>query len=348
VTRSASLGGSAPRPAQPPPAATFAAGSVRGMLLAFERAGHDVPSLLAAAGLRASDLADPDGRLPCAAMGALFAAACAARPGEALSLRLAQETPLGAYPLLDYLIVTSSTVGEGMRRYARHAKLTGAPLVITLHEDERPIRVEIAMPVGDSDYAVLLALCHLGREAPGFRADHVSFEGPRADASAYQAALGCPVRAGGSWSGFAVSRAVWSLPFRRRDPALQGVLERHAAEVLARIPAGGDVVDDLRRVLARRVSGGDTRLASVARELGLSTRTLQRRLAEASVAFQDVLDQCRLAAAERHLQDASLSIAEIAWLVGYSEPSAFDRAFKRWRGVSPLAYRRGPRAVAAR
>jgi AraC-like DNA-binding protein len=318
------------------------------MLSALDRVGHNVAALLAAAGLRAADFDDPDGRVACSAMGALFAAAQAARPGEALSLRLAQETTLGAYPLLDYLIVTSSTVGEGMRRYARHAQLTGAPLVIALHEEERPIRVEIGMPGSDADYSVLLALFHLGREVPGFRADYVSFTGPCADASAYEATLGYPVRSGADWSGFAVSASTWSLPFRRRDPVLQAVLEQHAAEVLARIPARRDVVDDVRRVLARRVSGGDTRLASVARELGASTRTLQRRLAEAGAAFQAVLDECRLAAAERHLQDASLSIAEIAWLVGYSEPSAFDRAFRRWRGVAPLVYRRRARGTAPR
>src|SRR5574341_834364 len=83
---------------------TFAAGTVRGLLAAFERLGHDVPSLLRAAGLRWSDLRDPDRRIPSRALGSVYRAARQRRPLANLGLRLAQKTPLGAYPLIDYLI----------------------------------------------------------------------------------------------------------------------------------------------------------------------------------------------------------------------------------------------------
>src|SRR5262249_46847515 len=139
------------------------------------------------------------------------------------------------------------------------------------------------------------------------------------DPAAYEKAMGAPLRTGASWSGFAPSPPAWRLPMRRRDPALQSVLEGYAAEVVARIPAGDDVVSAVRRVLARRVAGGDTRIESVARELGTSARTLQRRLAAGGASYQDVLDRCRGEAAERHLADSALSIAEVAWLLGYSE-----------------------------
>jgi AraC-like DNA-binding protein len=319
---------------------TFSAGAGRAMLDAFGRLGHDVPSLLSAAGLRSADLDDPDARIPCSALGAVFGVAQQRRPLVNLNLRLAQETPLGAYPLIDYLIVTSSTVGEGMRRYARHALLTGAPIHVDIHEGERPIRVVVDCPGGNSEYAVSLNLLHLGREAAGtLRAEYVSFAHQPEDPAAFEAAFGCPVRVGAPWSGFALSPESWTLPMRRRDPALQSVLERHAAETLARIPSGDDVVSELRRVLAKRVSGGETRASAVARDLGTSTRTLQRRLAAAGTSYQEVLDRSRCEAADRHLVETSLSIAEVSWLVGYSEPSAFHRAFKRWRGVSPQTFR---------
>jgi AraC-like DNA-binding protein len=344
MTRPASR--SADRASLPTSQPTFSAGAVRGLLGAFERLGHDVPSLLSAAGIRPSDLEDPDARVPCAAVGAVFGVAQQLRPLENLGLRLAQETPLGAYPLVDYLIVTSSTVGEGLRRYARHALLTGAPLHIEIREDERPIPVLIDMPIGDSEYTVSLTLLHLRREAAGrLRAEWVSFSHQPDDRAAFEEAFGCPVRVNAPWSGFALSHEAWQLPMRRRDPVLQGVLERHAADVLARIPAGDDVVTRLRRVLARRVAGGDTRVSATARDLGTSVRTLQRRLAAAGISYQEVLDQARCQAAERHLADAALSIAEVAWLIGYSEPSAFHRAFKRWRGLSPHSFRQQQRAI---
>jgi AraC-like DNA-binding protein len=335
----------APSRSQP----TLSAGAVLALLAAFERLGHDVPSLLSASGLHPSDFDDPDGRVPCGALGAVFGIAQQRRPLPNLSLRLAQETPLGAYPLIDYLIVTSSTVGEGMRRYARYSLLIGAPMRIDLREDETPIRLIIDTPGGNSEYTISLTLLHLGREAARpLRAEYVSFAHPLGDLAAFEKAFGCPVHENASWSGFTLSPESWDLPMRRRDPILQGVLERHAADVMARIPAGDDVVTELRRTLARRVAGGDTRVSAVAREMGSSVRSLQRRLATAGASYQEVLDQCRCEVAERHLGDAALSIAEVSWLLGYSEPSAFHRAFKRWRGVSPQAFRHEQRSTALR
>jgi len=319
---------------------SFSAGAVRGLLMAFERLGHDVAALLAAAGIRATELGDPDGRIACRAIGAVFAAAQQRRPTANLWLRLAEETPLGAFPLIDYLIVTAATVGAGLHRYAHYARLTGAPLRIDIHEDEQPIRVNIDTAAGTPEYAVCLTVLHLQREAEGTLVpSFVSFTHRPDDPQAFEAALHCPVRSNAAWNGLALSSDAWQLPFRRRDLALQGVLERHARDVLARIPAGDDVATELRRVLASRVTGGDTRIASAARAIGTSVRSLQRRLAQEGLSYQEVLDRCRCEAAERHLADRSLSIAEISWLTGYSEPSAFHRAFRRWRGVSAQVFR---------
>lgn len=325
-------------------APTFAAGSVRAMLDALARLGHDVPSLVSGAGVRPAELGDPDARVSCAAVGALFALAQQRRPTPDLDLRLAAETPLGAFPLLDYLIVTSSSVGDGMRRFARYAQLTGAPVRLEIHDEEAPIRVVIdATP-----YTVYLSVLHLRREALGtLGPEYVSLRELPDDRPAVEAELGCSVRGGATWSGLALSREAWALPMRRRDPVLQGLLERHAADILARLPTGTDVVAELRRVLAKRTARGDARVASVARDLGTSARSLQRRLATAGVSYQQLVEQARCDAAERHLAETALSIAEVSWLVGYSEPSAFHRAFKRWRGVSPRSFREQKRAEAA-
>jgi AraC-like DNA-binding protein len=325
-------------------APTFAAGTVRAMLDALARLGHDIPSLVSGAGLLPADLDDPDTRVSCAAVGVLFGLAQQRRPTPDLHLRLAAETPLGAFPLLDYLIVTSNSVGEGMRRFARHAQLTGAPVRLEIHDQEVPIRIVMdATP-----YTVYLSVLHLRREALGtFAPEYVSLRETPDDQRAVQAELGCTVRGGAAWSGIALSLETWALPMRRRDPVLQGVLEHHAADILSRLPTGTDFVAELRRVLATRTARGDARVASVARDLGTSARSLQRRLATAGVSYQQLVEQARCDAAERHLAETALSIAEVSWLVGYSEPSAFHRAFKRWRGVSPRSFREQRRAAEA-
>ena len=100
------------------------------------------------------------------------------------------------------------------------------------------------------------------------------------------------------------------------------------------------VVLAVRRALVDALHGGQCDLHAVARKTGTSERTLQRRLAKAGVSFGDLLEQTRRALAERYLRDRDVAIGEVSYLLGYSEQSAFSRAFRRWTGVSPAAFRR--------
>jgi AraC-like DNA-binding protein len=90
------------------------------------------------------------------------------------------------------------------------------------------------------------------------------------------------------------------------------------------------------------MAGGDASMQTVARLLNTSTRTLQRQLAAAGFSYQKLLDSTRHNAAVGYLADSSLSIGEVAYLLGYSEPSAFHRGFKRWNGGTPQAFRGSP------
>src|SRR5262249_5327162 len=123
------------------------------------------------------------------------------------------------------------------------------------------------------------------------------------------------------------------------DPALRTWLERQAAEILARLPADGDVRDEVRSVLSTQVTAGEVQIEVVARRLATTPRTLQRRLARAGTSFVALGADARKKAAETHLRDTTLSIAEVTYLLGYSEPAAFHRAFKRWHGKTPQAFR---------
>jgi AraC-like DNA-binding protein len=97
-----------------------------------------------------------------------------------------------------------------------------------------------------------------------------------------------------------------------------------------------------------KVVGGDTRIGTAARDLAMSGRTLQRRLAEEGVSYQELLDEARKEAARRHVSEPALAICEVAYLLGYSEPAPFHRAFKRWYGMTPDAFRRAQRSAPVR
>jgi AraC-like DNA-binding protein len=327
------------------PGLSMSMADVRGFAGLLERLGHSLEALLAAIGLRLADLNDPDRRVPCEAAGAMMAYAQRERFTPNIALAIAEATPIGAYPLLDYLVLSSDTVGAGLAQLARYLRVTGSPVDVAIQADRDPIRVELRSP---STFAIehnaSLIVLHMRRETDGrFAAAGVSFQHQPDDAAAYQHALGCPVRVGADWSGVSIDREIWELPLRRRDPTLRAFLEEQADAVLARLPARTGLASDVQRVLASRVAAGETRMSAVARQLGVSERTLQRRLAAEGVSYQELLDEARKAAAARYLTESSLAIGEIAYLLGYSEPAPFHRAFKRWYGVTPDAFRRSRR-----
>jgi AraC-like DNA-binding protein len=113
----------------------------------------------------------------------------------------------------------------------------------------------------------------------------------------------------------------------------------NAEEHAARLPETNDVVSDLRRILITRLAQGHSDIESVARSTATSVRSLQRRLAAAGTTYQVLLDSTRREAAGRYLADRALSVSEVGYLLGYSEPAAFHRAFKRWYGSTPQEFR---------
>ena len=128
-------------------------------------------------------------------------------------------------------------------------------------------------------------------------------------------------------------------PVAPEGPGAAADARDQAKEILARLPARTGLALEVQRALATRVAGGDTQIQTIARQFAISERTLQRRLAGEGVSYQSLLDDARKEAAARYLSGSTLAICEVAYLVGYSEPAPFHRAFKRWYGITPEAFR---------
>jgi AraC-like DNA-binding protein len=237
--------------------------------------------------------------------------------------------------------VTTDTVGAALKQLGRYYLLLASGVAMDFREDRDPIEVAIDGPVRLVDEIVgSLIVLHLRRETNGpFQPAYVSFRHQPDDVVDFERTLRCPIHTSAAWAGIAIPEQVWQLPMRRRDPILRGVLERHADAIAQQIPVADDIVHKVQRVLASQVAGGDTRISVVARQLATAPRTLQRKLAEAGASYQELLDVARKQVAERHLADSVLSIGELAYLLGYSEPAAFHRAFKRWHQTTPHAFR---------
>lgn len=307
----------------------------------LQRLGHDKDRLLAAAGISAAELARPDARVPDETCARMFSAAQTERFTPNLALELARVTPLGAWPLLDYLVLTADSVGAGAHHLAQYFQLIGAPVTFIVKEDVDPIRLEIVSALQFAiEYDAALAAFHFHNETEGrFAPSAMHFRHRLQDPSAFERVFACPIHSNASWSGISIARESWELPLRRRDPVLRQVLEHHAKEMLAKLPARKGLAAKVQRALSSRVTAGDTRIKSVAAEFAMAPRTLQRKLALERVSYQGLLDETRKQAAGKYIGDSDLAICEIAYLLGYAEPAPFHRAFKRWYRVTPESYR---------
>lgn len=333
------------------PAPTQPSSDLRAQILAFERLGFDPDALCVAAGLDRRDLDDPDTRFPYEVSGAVLRAAREQKRLSHLGLRLAAHVSFGAYDMVDYLVFSSDHVREGLERLARYfATVTQAVSLQVVEDHDDGLRLEVHDILGHpgafrfvSEYTVGIVVRRLHEGTGGrFRARYAAFPHDGDEADELGALFGCAIRFGTSWTGLAFSRVAGATPFERRDPVLRRLLEAHARDLDGRLEPLALTTAAVRRTIAAELARGDTRIGSVARGLGTSARTLQRQLQAHGLSYQQLLDEARREAALQHLRASSLAISEIAYLLGYSEPSAFHRAFRRWTGRAPSELRAVP------
>jgi AraC-like DNA-binding protein len=158
-----------------------------------------------------------------------------------------------------------------------------------------------------------------------------------ADPGEYERVLGMVPAFGAAAHLACFDAALLAMPVPNADAGMYPVLQQHAERLLQERNIG--IVADVRAAVIRNLAKDRVRLASIADELGMSARTMQRKLSEAGASFQQVLDAARYALAQDYLRQRGLSLADIAFLLGYQEQSAFTHAFREWSGVNPGAWR---------
>ena len=163
-----------------------------------------------------------------------------------------------------------------------------------------------------------------------------------ADASEYERIFGAAPLFGEPVNAVHFDADLLAWPVPNADVGLYPVLQQHAETLLKeRARSGQGIAAQVHAAIIKNLAHDRVRLSSIADELKLSPRTLQRKLNEAGASFQQVLDQARFALATDYLRQDSLSLVDISFLLGYQEQSAFTHAFKEWAGVNPGAWREG-------
>jgi AraC-like DNA-binding protein len=335
-------------------AATYAARALQAPLLAARARGVDSAALLAAVGLAPELLASPEARVPLATVRALWDEA-AARSGDVhFGLHAGEAVPRGAFGVLEYTAGAGATLGDGLRLLARYTRLVDQAAEVTLEVQGARATLCHALPgdpLGAGPHAsafILAGLLSYARQATGTPLAPLEVRLPHpapADAREHARVFGGPVRFGAPDVALVLPASALPLPLATADAGLLAILQAHAEELLARLaPPAGETTSRVRALLLPRLAEGEPEVGAAARALGLSSRTLQRRLADEGATFREVHDALRRELALRHVGEGRLSLAEVAFLLGFQEPSAFHRAFRRWTGTTPGAWREAPPA----
>lgn len=326
--------------------ASVSASLTQAVLHAATRLGLDRRALLSACALRDEQLADPDARIPFAAQETLWHELDARLQHPEPGLLLGRNLAPGPFSVLGYLLQSSATLKDALNAALRYQRLGGeggelhvetrdqclAVLYRPLHPQHPATRIRV----------LAMMACWVQMTAPLLDDFHLlgaqfRHEQPT-DLAPYQDVFACPLRFASDDYAILLPHALCQLPLIQANPPLQQLLRQHAETLLARLPSAS-LSARVIGLLGEQLAHGEPDRAELARALNLSERTLQRRLAEEDCSYQQLLADTRRQLAEQHLRDGRLPAAEIALLLGYSEPSVFFRAFRQWTGLTPGEYR---------
>jgi AraC-like DNA-binding protein len=307
-------------------------------------AGIDPAPLLARAGLTVEQIDNRDARLSAQSQIKLLEFAADALQDDFIGFHLAQDYDLREIGLLYYVLASSEILANALHRAERYSGIanegillktrTGMETAIALNYvgmDRRPDRHHMEF--------WLMSLVRLCRQLTNRRVvpSRIGVMHHRKKTPAeFRSFLGCEIEFGSSVDEVVFPAAVKLMPVVSADPYLNELLQKYFEEALAHRPAQGATLrSSVENAITPLLPHGKAGAGEVARQLGMSHRTLARRLAAEGLTFSEIQTELKADLAKHYLREGDLPISQIAWLLGYREVSAFTHAFKRWTGTAP-------------
>jgi AraC-like DNA-binding protein len=335
-----------PRDLRSVPSAT--GGIARLACARMKEAGISMAAVLSEAGLTLAQVNDPTVRLDVPTQIRLLELAAAELQDGTLGFNLARNFDLREIGLLYYVMASSEQLADSLRNAERYSVINNEGVRLSFRSDGGTV---IALNYVNVDrfsdqhqiefwVTTVVRLC---RQLTGSRIapQRVTVRHFRNGTPNEQRLfLASDVQFGADADEIIFPTHFADLPIVGADNYLNAMLRQYADEALARKPKERrGVRSGVDRVLPQLLPHGKATTSEVARQLGVSRRTLSRTLYTEGVTFAKILEELRAALAERYLSDRELPISEIAWLLGYKEISSFTHAFKRWTGMSPRDFR---------
>ena len=325
---------------------TIASGALKKLVTTASARGADADALLRAAGVTSEVLDDADARVPITGLHAAWNRWLETHPETEVATTTAYAP--SDYGIVGFVVMSSATLVEGLGHLVRYIGLwTDDPAFV---REGSTVRFVYRHPFADSagrrraTEAAPIEMIHgarlLTRSRVVPREVRFAHAAPD-DVAPYAEFFGCAVHFGAEDHALVFRDEDLALPLANADAQLGAFLRRHAEGALAKRNKEDSPLDGVRRILAEELQRGVPAIDVVAARLATTERTLRRRLEREKTTFRALLDETRADLARAYVADASMPLAEVAFMLGFSEPSAFHRAFKRWTRTTPAAFRAG-------
>ena len=277
---------------------------------------------------------------------ALYRGIAGASGDPAVGLRLGAEDRIERYDPITLAAISARSLRDALGRLARYKQLT-CPEAIDLEEHRDEARVQFRWLLAEETeppvlidlcFAVVARIAHRGTGAL-VSPKRLELRGNSRDRALFEAHFGCPARLGGRRNAIVFRKEDLDRPFVTHNADLLAAVAPQLEAELAHSLGSKAIAEQVKGVLKRLLAGRRPGIGDVAKELRLSGRTLQRRLTEAGVTFQQLTQEARRELARHYLRNSSLELNQTAYLLGYEDAHSFFRAFHDWEGTSPGAWR---------
>jgi AraC-like DNA-binding protein len=313
--------------------------------------GFTPEELCVASGLDSARFAKPNADMSFYRLFDLYNAAERLTGDPSTGLRVGELDDPKLYGLLGYLAINSRTVGDALVRLTRYQsirsqaasfklKVTGKTAVLSYTYNIH-VNADVARHEVEQTFCTVVQFCRVATGLDWVPLE-LHFEHSKPISTTEHARIfRCPVRFGRPVTKLVFSSSFIDTPLKSIDPALGDILAEQAEEMLpedARGKAGFSA--RIEALIEDDLADGEPSVDAIAKRAGVSRRTLQRRLSEEGITFQSLLEKVRADLARLYLARDEVTLAEISYLLGFSQPSAFHRAFRRWTGSTPRAVRK--------
>jgi AraC-like DNA-binding protein len=329
-----------------------AAGSVSGNYLRgiadyLVKRQLDVAGFLAEFDLDTQSLEDASKRIPLTLYETMLERAGQRTGDDNAGLHIGECIKPGQYGALGLSVMSCRTAAEAFERHMRYETLVSDRAVSTYHFEGEQIRLSWdtrGVPVGrkvaeENVTSWVTFLRWITGQNPGLTTVSFSHSQP-ADLSEYERIFACPVRFDQPMVELVFPAHISELPITQHDPVMREMMDAYAEKLLQELSQGDELLAAVRGLMVEAMATGSVTLDTVADQLAITPRTLQRRLSELGETFKGLLDEVRKGLALTYIAQPFIDLAELAYLLGFADQTAFQRAFKKWTGTSPGKYKK--------